>query len=192
MSPLAVQHSKEDVLDAFSVEPTHDRSTLERYLSLYPQFAAELVDLCRELSRIPYEDTRELTSDDVAMIESAWQQHVSAQPDTATDPFSKLSANELRDLAMNMDVPRQVITAFREHRIDLSTVPQAFLTRLSNGISATIAQLSRPTLPQTNIFARSYKADQKPTSAEVVSFERVLLDAGVSDEKRARLLKQDN
>ena len=36
--------------------------------------------------------------------------------------------------------------------------------------------------------ARSYKADAKPTVGEQVTLEQVLIDAGVSADKRARLL----
>ena len=38
------------LLLAFAVEPSHDESTLERYLSRYPQYATDLVDLLSELS----------------------------------------------------------------------------------------------------------------------------------------------
>jgi hypothetical protein len=51
MSPAGERPSREAVLDAFAVESEPDRSTLERYLRLYPEYAAELVDLSRELSR---------------------------------------------------------------------------------------------------------------------------------------------
>ena len=39
----------EDVLYAFSVEPKHDRQTLENYLRRYPELAEELIDLSHEL-----------------------------------------------------------------------------------------------------------------------------------------------
>jgi len=39
----------EDVLYAFSVEPKHDRQTLENYLLRYPELAEELIDLSHEL-----------------------------------------------------------------------------------------------------------------------------------------------
>jgi hypothetical protein len=38
----------EDVLFAFSVEPQHDRQTLENYLRRYPELAEELIDLSHE------------------------------------------------------------------------------------------------------------------------------------------------
>ena len=41
--------SPEDILFAFSVEPKHDRETLERYIRRHPELAGELVDLMHEL-----------------------------------------------------------------------------------------------------------------------------------------------
>jgi hypothetical protein len=47
-----------------------------------------------------------------------------------------------------------------------------------------IITLSAP--PQVNL-ARSYKADAKPEANTRVSFEQILIEAGVSDERRASL-----
>jgi hypothetical protein len=191
VSPITVPLSKDDVLDAFAVEPSHDRMTLERYLQAYPQFGAELIDLSRELSRMPYENTAPLSSADQAKIDAAWQHHISAQPQSAADPFANLSTEELRDLAKRLEVPRQIVTAFREWRVDLSTVPNRFLSQLADAINTSVAQLRIPPSLSTDTMARSYKADQKPMSGPVVSFERILADAGVSDEQRQRLLAED-
>ena len=49
MSPAKPEIPVEDVLLAFSVEPFHDRTTLEHYLKHYPQFAEDLVDMSHEL-----------------------------------------------------------------------------------------------------------------------------------------------
>lgn len=46
---MAKKGSEEDVLYAFSVEPKHDRQTIENYLRRYPELAEELIDLSHEL-----------------------------------------------------------------------------------------------------------------------------------------------
>ena len=69
MNPKAYQPSREEVLDAFAVEISHDRETLERYLRQYPHFSNELVDLSRELSRPLKTDDRPMSSQEVDMIE---------------------------------------------------------------------------------------------------------------------------
>jgi len=47
-------------------------------------------------------------------------------------------------------------------------------------------------LPPAPALARSYKADGKPSAEAVVTFERLLIDAGVSEEKRTALLADNN
>jgi hypothetical protein len=65
----------DDVLDAFAVEPTPGRDTLERYLRHYPQFANELIDLSRELHREVPAETGPESAEDQARIEAAWRRH---------------------------------------------------------------------------------------------------------------------
>lgn len=192
MSSAVPPQSKDDVLDAFAVEQTHDRRTLERYLQDYPQFARELVDLSRELARLPYKDDSPLSHKDQATIDTAWQRHAEAIAENVFDPFANLSTSELRDIASKLAVPRQVVTAFRERRVILSTVPKAFRKRLAEAINCTVeAVVAALSVPTNFALARSYKADHKPGADEAVSFERVLIDAGVDDVVRARLLSED-
>ena len=87
MNQFASAPSREDVLDAFAVEPNHERNTLERYLRDYPQYAAELVDLSRELSRVIFENKEPLSAEDQTLIEGAWRRHLEAAPKAIVDPF---------------------------------------------------------------------------------------------------------
>jgi len=89
--------SREEVLDAFAVEPVHDRITLERYLRDYPQYAAELVELSREVSRLVDEDGSPLTAHEEALIETAWQNHASFETQSVKDPLAGLSVPQLRE-----------------------------------------------------------------------------------------------
>lgn len=189
MSPAPDQPPKEDVLDAFAVEQNPDRETLERYLRAYPQFAAELIDLSRELARHIPEDASPLSSSDRSMIDAAWTRHVEAA--SAADPVARLSTAELRNVAKRLGVPRQVLTAFREGRVILSTVPRRFLVRFAEAVNSSVETLTKALSSATPAAAaRSYKADSRPGAEEPVSFERVLREAGVDDEKRAQLLSE--
>ena len=182
----------EDVLGAFAVEPSPGRETLERYLRRYPQFAPALIDLSRELHReLPPEGAAE-TAEDHIRIEAAWRQHrEAAVPQSSSDPFAALSTDELRALARRLDVPRQVITAFRDEKVILSSVPRWFLAKLAAGLNRSLDALLPP-LPTAPALAtaRSHKSDVKPSDSEAVTFERILIDAGVPEEKRARLLAE--
>lgn len=190
MSPATDRPSRESVLDAFAVENKPGRSTLERYLQLYPEYAGELVDLSRELARDICDDTSPLSKTDQDVINSAWMQYSAAMPTATIDPFAALTIDEWRVVAQRLDVPRQVVTALRERRVSLVSIPRAFLQKFAEAMRSSLTQLESSWSPAQLASARSYKADSKPAVGEQVTLERVLIDAGVPAEKRARLLAE--
>ncbi|WP_231565158.1 hypothetical protein [Sphingomonas sp. Ant H11] len=82
------------------------------------------------------------------------------------------------------------MTALRERRVSLVSIPRRFLAILADAMRSSVAQLESSWGPAHLIVARSYKADSKPVAGEQVTFEQVLIDAGVPAEKRARLLAE--
>lgn len=190
MSPAGARPSREAVLDAFAVESEPGRPTLERYLRLYPEYAGELIDLSRELNREACDDGAPLSGADQALIDAAWSRHAAASPAAAADPFAALTVDDWRAVARGLDVPRQVVTALRERRVLLPSIPRRFLQRFAEAARSSIAQLEASWGPGQLAAARSYKADAKPAAGEQVTFEQVLIDAGVPADKRARLLAE--
>lgn len=184
--------SREDVLDAFAVESSHDRATLDRYLREYPQFADDLVELLHELGRAIDVSTAPLDAADQALIAGSWQQYSTSNATSASkgsDPFASLSVAELRAIATRLAVPRQVIAAFRERRIIVASVPQRFLANLAAVLGATEAGLRSALQVEPPLeCARSYKAETKPQTGSRISFEQVLADAGVSPGRRSALM----
>lgn len=179
----------EDVLDAFAMEETHAKVTLDRYLTAYPQFAGDLIDLSRELLRADPPSEADLSAADLGKIDAAWMKHAAAEPKAATDPFASLSPTRSREIAIELGVPRQVVTSFRERRIQAASVPTGFMKRLAKALAVSVdtvvARLTPVPIPG---LARSYRSDSQPRPVAQLSFERVLIDAGVSDADRARLM----
>jgi hypothetical protein len=193
MIPHDSQTSREDVLYAFAVEPTSGRDTLEQYLRDYPQYAAEIIDLSYELSRNVCEEETPLSAEDEVLLERAWQQHVKVAPKKIIDPFATLSVAEQRELAQRLDVPRQVIMAFHEHRVEPTSVPTPFLERLAVALNSTVEILKNTfALPSEPNLARSYKADGRPNAHTQVNFEQILIEANVPPGKRALLMADEN
>ncbi|BCH19651.1 hypothetical protein [Mesorhizobium sp. L-2-11] len=190
MSPAGERPSRESVLDAFAVEIETDRSTLERYLRLYPEYAAELVDLSRELSRETSEDVAALSAADQALIDAAWSRHAAAMPAATSDPFAALTVDDWRAVAQRLELPRQVVTALRERRVLLVSIPRRFLQSLAEAMGSTVTHLKSSWGSAEFSAARSYKADGKPVAGEQVTLEQVLIDAGVPAETRDRLLAE--
>lgn len=192
MSALRERPSLESVLDEFAVESESGRVVLERYLRLYPEYATELVDLSRELNCEAYEDTTPLSAVDQMMIDAAWSKHAAAAPTALADPFASLTVEAWRTVAQRLGVPRQVVTALRERRVSLASIPRLFLQRLAAAMNSSIPQLESAWGLTYPCEARSYKADCKPATGEQVTLEQVLIDAGVQAEERARLLAEVN
>lgn len=190
MKPASSEFSDEDVLDAFCLEPLHDSATLQRYLGDYPRIASQLLDLSRELSRFIDQDDTTLSENDRILIENAWKKHSGITARTVSDPLSDLSVPELRHLSGYLGVPRQIITAFRERKVLVSSIPAQFLAKFASALQTSVEAFSQALeVPPSFISARSYKADDKPKGSLPVSFERLLIDAGVSEEIRTRLLE---
>lgn len=111
-------------------------------------------------------------------------------PVATADPLAALAVDDWRAVAQRLDVPRQVVTALRERRISLVSIPRRFFQKFAEATSSSVAQLELSWGPAQLAGARSYKADSKPTVGEQVTFEQVLIDAGIPAEKRARLLAE--
>src|SRR4051794_12219204 len=177
----------EDVLNAFSMEAIHNRSTLERYLTEYPQFATEISDLWREFSR-EVEKPRRLSDNEKSEVQEAWRIYSTSTSEATATLLTSLSVPKQRELSSRLEVPRQIIAAFRERKVIVSSIPRTFLNRLAEGLNASVEQvIAALSLPQVSAL-RSNKSDEKPISSEPTTFEKLLIEAQVSEAKRAELL----
>jgi hypothetical protein len=189
MTPEQGRPSRTEVLQAFAVEIAPGQSTLERYLRLFPEYAEQLVDLSRELDREVIDDTGPLSDGDRVLIDEAWSDYAAAVRLVATDPFAALTVDDWRGVATHLGVPRQVVTALRERRISLASIPRPFLERLAEAVRSSVAQLEATLTLSGFAAARSYKADTKPTArGGQITLEQVLIEAGVAPDRRAQLL----
>lgn len=192
--PTDFQPSSEDVLYAFAVEPISGRNTLEQYLRDYPQYAAELIDLSYELSREIYEREMPLSDEDLALIDSGWERYANAVANEIIDPLISMSVDQQRKLAQILDVPRQVISAFRERKVELASVPNPFLEHFASIVNSTVeimfGNVTRLS-PKTGL-STSYKADDRPTAQTSITFEQLLIEANVPPEKLALLMKDES
>lgn len=183
--------SCEDVLDAFAIEQNHDKATLERYLQRFPQYAIELAHLSHELSRAPIEPT-ELSANDHAAIDDAWQRYSSSPSGASTNVFTALQVPQLRQLASKLGVPRQIISAFRDQRVIVSSIPAGFLSRVAETLNTTVDEIRQALItPSVISYDRSHKADEKPAKSPPITFEQLLVEAQVSDSERAKLMAED-
>jgi hypothetical protein len=187
MSPAKPEVPLEDVLLAFAVEPLHDRTTLERYLKQYPQFAEDLVDLSHEL-RVGGRGASDSVEDE-ATFQGALKQLVGATAQalgTAANPFDAFRGPAFAELADTLRVPRSILIAFRDRLIIESSIPSAFTARVARSARTTVADLMAH-LQQPPVLAATanYKADQKPSVSGKVALDTLLDASGVTPEQKA-------
>ncbi|WP_438332253.1 hypothetical protein [Burkholderia pseudomallei] len=179
--------SRDEVLRAFAVEENSGRDTLVRYLAAYPQYAHDLVDLSRELARAWVDE--ELFEEDERSVDIAVARFRAGGG--LKGAVVTLKPQVFTAAAARLQLPLQAMLAFRERRVDLASVPARFLERLALALQTTLDQLSaflsQPTLVSA---ARQSKSNAKPTAAAKVSFEKILLDAGVPQERVQELTER--
>lgn len=181
--------TQEDVLNAFAMDFEPRAGILEQYLSQYPEYSLQLVDLSRELSR-EFDDDEPLSTDDLAAISAGMRR---LQERSATlKVLQEAPAKRFTDAAKALGWPIQAGLALRERRIEASTIPACVHERLAQALQASVAVLnSFLALPPQTSQLRASKSSIKPVAAEKVSLERTLREAGVGEEALSKLLNDD-
>lgn len=166
--------SEEEVLLAFSVEPTHDRKMLECYLDEYPDHVKALVECSIELM------LDEMRSNEVAAVDQAWQRFqsaVSVSGDmSVTNPlFAKLNPTAFRSLAKRLDITNLLLVRLRDRAIDVATIPQRFVQKLATELGATAdAVMVYLSSPPGMISSHSFRSAVKPAVTAQISFEQAI------------------
>ena len=182
----------ETVLDRFQMEEVHDGDVLTRYVEAYPQFALQIINFSRLIASPDVEDWSPLSATEQSRIDAAWIAHKAAGPEMppANDPLAALVGDLGKAFAVKLGVPRQVATCFREHKIIPSSVPHAVLRAAADVLKISTSEvIVAMQQPPPSTLMRSFKAAAKPSPGEQVSFEQVLIDAGVVAADRVRLLR---
>lgn len=184
--------SCDDVLEAFALEPQADKATLERYLRTYPEYAEEILDYSIEISREEVIRKEPLSAHELALVATGWKKHVAAAPKPFADPFKSLSFVEFNEIAGILNVPKQVLTALRDHLVVAASIPKRFAARVASELRTDVnGLLDFVAAPPTLHLSRSRKSDAKPKIHPRKTFEQVLIDAGLSVEARNRLMADD-
>ena len=179
---MSTEHSRldeEEVLLAFSAEHKHDRATLERYLSQFPEHAQALVDCSIELMMnvsLASEDVR-VPSDQV--VEKAWQQFQAAmgsiQSTAVANPFAQLTPTAFKTVAKRLDISNLFLIRVRERAIDAATIPWRFVQRLATELGATADAVSAYLRsPPAMVSNQSFRSNVKPEVSAQISFEQAV------------------
>ena len=181
------QNSADEVLFAFSVEPRHDRATLERYLRLYPALVEDLIDLAQELRMVEELGPSEEIADAEEAAHAAWREYAAAvSPTTTEDIFVRVKGQAFVTLANTLNVPRSVLVALRDRLVIPDSIPVRFVSRLSNAMGVSLDTVrSYLQLPPSASPALSFKANEKPSLPAQVRFEDLLKSSHLTDSQAA-------
>ena len=192
---MTSEKSAEDVLFAFSVEPSHDRQTLERYLKSYPQFADDLLDLSHELRISASLGAADVLAEDEASFQAAWQQYAAVVPQgvpsaSVENLFNRFKGKAFVALAEALLIPRSVLVALRDRLVVPSSIPTGFIRRFAQAAGATMDEIQQYlALPPVTSAAVNFKADQKPETQAQITFETLLAQSNLTEEQGAALQK---
>ena len=177
----AEQHSRpseEEVLLAFSVEPTHDHKTLEQYLREYPEHAKALVTCSIELMVDATRDDEVVVTSEGA-VDRAWQrfQTVVCQSDDVlvTNPFATLNPTAFRSLAKKLDITNLLLIRLRDRAIVAATIPRRFVQGLASELGATAeAVMGYLQSPPAMVSGHRFRSAVKPAVTEQISFAEAI------------------
>jgi len=191
MTGLSPQASLEEVLESFSIEHDVGKATLQKYLTAFPEFANELIDLSREIARSSIEDDAPLSESQRRLINSAVTRIQTSPGKTTGDPFANIPAQEMRHLAKLLNLPRQVVMAFKERNVIAESVPRkvmiSFAEKLQTSVQHLFTSLKQPHME----VAGSYKSNTKPGDTEKITFEQLLRDADWPEDDISHLMEED-
>ncbi|MBP1886536.1 hypothetical protein [Sinorhizobium mexicanum] len=173
----------ENILAAFAVEPNHDKETLDRYLTTYPDLRSDLLNLLLELD---FDDASEIPLDlDSPVVAASWSRfsQITGEP---------LSAKRFtKDVATTIGVKTAVIMQLRDRAVIFASIPKRFLARLAQALGTGIEELtSYLNAPRVLAAGASYKADTKPNVTSQMELASVLAQCGHTPEEIAELVDE--
>lgn len=171
---------EEEVLHAFSVEPRHDRATLEHYLNRYPEHSLALVDCSIELMMDASRSCEDVQASSDQVVDQAWQQFQAAMGSaqgtaTVANPFAQLQPTAFKSMAKRLDVSNLFLMRVRERTIDAATYPRRFVQQLAAELGATADAVSAYLRsPPTMTSGQSFRSNVKPEVAAQIPFDQAV------------------
>lgn len=183
--------SEEEVLLAFFVEPTHDRKTLEQYLTDFPEHAKALINCSIELMVDEARNVKAVETSE-GTVDRAWQrfQSVVNQPGEASvhNPFATLNPTAFKSLAKKLDINNLLLIRLRDRAIVATTIPLRFVQRLGAELGTTTdALMDFLRSPPTIVSGHSFRSTIKPAVTKQISFENAVETSQLTPEQQETL-----
>jgi hypothetical protein len=182
---------EESVLMAFSMEPSHGRETLERYIREYPQHATALIDCSIDLLQEPSAGDVPATEVPDSAVDKAWLrfEHAVQQPDTVVaNPFAKLNTSSFKSLARSLDVSNLFLMRVRDRAIRAATIPARFVDKLASELGTTVQAVGAYLQgPPGMVSGQAFRSSVKPSVGEQITFDQAVSTSQLTPEQQATL-----
>lgn len=190
-TPKSLAADEESVLMAFSMEASHGRETLERYIVAYPQHATALIDCSIDLLQEPPADAVPATEVPDSAVDMAWERFERAvqQPGAeVSNPFAKLSTSSFKSLARRLDVSNLFLMRVRDRAIRAATIPARFVDRLASELGDTGQSVGAYLLsPPRMASGHAFRSSTGPSVGEQITFDEAVATSQLTLEQQATL-----
>lgn len=185
---------EESVLLAFSVEPQHDRETLARYLTEYPEHTNALIDCSLELMmdavRVDADDMSAVNAD--AVVDKARQRFQALLTESGgvsvSNPFGKLNRAGYKSLANKLNISNLLLIRLRDRAIDAASLPARFVDGLAAELGASAeAVMDYLCSPPAMVSGQSFRSSVKPKVGDQMSFAQAIETSQLSPEQQNAL-----
>lgn len=194
MQPTEPRSNEEEVLLAYSVEPMHDRATLERYLSKYPDHASALVDCTLELMMLPAEISPVWVAE--SAVEAGWkkfQASLAAVEGAVENPFARLSPMAFKKLAARLEINNLLLLRIRDRAIRAASMPRAFVRRLAAELGMSVNKVMEYLEGPPNLAtASSFRSATKPAAPAQIEFKDAVKSSQLTNEQQKTLLAMED
>jgi hypothetical protein len=190
-TPKPFAADEESVLMAFSMEPSHGRETLERYVREYPQHTAALIECSIDLFYEPSAGDVPAAEVPDSVMDKAWQRFERAlqQPDAeVANPFAKLNTSNFKSLARGLDVSNVFLMRVRDRSIRAATIPARFVERLASELGVTVQAVGAYLQgPPGMVSGQAFRSSVKPSVGEQITFDQAVTTSQLTPEQQATL-----
>jgi hypothetical protein len=189
LKPFAAD--EESVLMAFTMEPSHGRETLERYITEYPQHATALIDCSIDLLHELPEADFSATEVPDSVVDRAWQRFEGAVQQTdpeVANPFAKLNTSSFKSLARRLDVSNLFLMRVRDRAIRATSIPSRFVETLALALGTTVQTVGAylqgpPGMPS----GAALRSSVRPSFGEQITFDQAVATSQLTPEQQATL-----
>jgi hypothetical protein len=190
-TPKPFAEDEESVLMAFSMEPSHGRETLERYIREYPQHTTVLINCSIDLFHEPSAGDVPAAEVPDSVMDKAWQRFERAlqQPDAeVANPFAKLNTSNFKSLARSLDVSNVFLMRVRDRAIRAATIPARFVERLASELGVTVQAVGAYLQgPPGMVSRQAFRSNVKPSVGEQITFDQAVTTSQLTPEQQATL-----